>query len=503
MTNESDRPEDLSPSDSSIKPTVPFSPEELIKSILSAVPNIMNMEFVPGPFGTFRIVFTGGSDSDRKDAIDLAVKSGLEIKTDPMEDSPSTDKKPISDEPEVVSTAAPEDSIPECLQGRDYVIQIDEKWSEIHSKGKTIRNKTKTAKGYAENNGILFIALGVDPQKAIDDFELARKKKESEPVTISVSPAEPISMELSPIDTTPKRFTEFPFLVYDLPLEGEDAPPIANDRYLIACDGMGGAGRTRVVVNGEVRKMAYLASRQIIQSADRFMDENYDRIMSESLDIISSEVGQCILTGLEQFVKDNSIVFNKTDRMQKFLPSTFVSVVYKEYEDSIDAIVFWAGDSRAYCVSPEDGLHPLSKDDSAVDYDDMGSIYSQSEISNVSCLDVPFHINYRRYSLKKPCVLFACSDGISQYANSPMDLEAMFIPSGEGFNLCDSIYQFAYTHPHDDRTFAGKVFGVNSFDEFSELMVPRGESVLRMTHEIDECKKEYAEKTRIYTELNR
>ena len=477
------------------------SAEELIKTIISSNSENVSIELIPTSEGKYRIVITNKPDSDEKDSVDTVDEDDLE-KTTPDSDS-NFDKK-IEKPDSTESTDSPEDTKelePDPLEGKDYVIQIDEKWCEIHSKGKSVKNKTKVAKSFAESKGIPFIALGADPKTAIEEFEKEKIKKESE--SAIVKQPEQSYMELSPIDTDPKKYIEFPFLVYDLPLEGEDAPPVANDRYLIACDGMGGAGRTRVVVNGEVRKMAYLASRQIIQSADKYMDENYGRILSESLDSISYELGRCILDGLEQFAEGNSITFNKTDKMQKFLPSTFVSIVYKEQEDAIDVIVFWAGDSRAYYISPEDGLHPLSKDDAAVDYDDMGSIYSQSEISNVPCLDVPFHINYRRYLLKKPCALFVCSDGISQYANSPMDLEAMFIPTSDDFDLCESIYNFAFTHPHDDRTFSGKVYGVSNFVEFSELMRDRGESVLKMTRDIDECKKEYAEKSRIYADLNK
>jgi len=288
-------------------------------------------------------------------------------------------------------------------------------------------------------------------------------------------PKNPESMELAPAPEYVERVQVPPFIVLDLPLAGEDAPPVAaadgNAGRLIVCDGMGGGGGQHVFLDGEVRTMAFAASRCVMAAADAFIKENHGRFMSDGIGDACRELGELMASSLTDCANKNGMAFRRMGTLARFLPTTFASAVYLDEGDAVSVSVIWAGDSRVYCVLPDSGLHPLTKDDSKSEADDQATILQDAPMSNVVSIESPFHLNYRRFTIPKPCMLFASSDGVSQYAGTPMHLEKVLITKGER-TIADSMLDFLKSHGFDDRTFAAAFIGCGE-EEFTESISSR------------------------------
>ena len=140
---------------------------------------------------------------------------------------------------------------------------------------------------------------------------------------------------------------------------------------------------------------------------------------------------------------------------------------------------FNVGDSRLYCLSKNKDnkylLSQLSLDSSVDILDGMDSLYGSEKetmmgdsiihISN-NREEILFSIEYRMFKIPKPAVIFACSDGVYYYLDSPMHLEYMILSSlinsknDEQFRelLSNAINQ----RKNDDRTLALAYFANRS-----------------------------------------
>ncbi|MBR6205003.1 MAG: protein phosphatase 2C domain-containing protein [Candidatus Methanomethylophilaceae archaeon] len=272
---------------------------------------------------------------------------------------------------------------------------------------------------------------------------------------------------------------------FDLPFPGheEDAPPVSNERVAIVCDGLGGAGGVEFKVNGEVHTCAYYASRAVLSIAVKFLEENHEAAFSDDmrhLDQMAEDLRAAIKEGLQKYSDETGINFKgrkSGGSMVKLLPTTLASCVYKESEDSVDVICFWAGDSRCYALG-KDGLHQLTDDDARGYVDAMECIIQDAVMNNVICLDHDFRINWKAYRIPKPCFVFAASDGCFAYLDSPMSFESVFLPRADReFDLEQSITASLEAHVNDDRTLAGHMFGIGSEEEYREAFCPRGDAL--------------------------
>ena len=312
---------------------------------------------------------------------------------------------------------------------------------------------------------------------------------------------------------------------------GQDAYPYASDNFLIVADGLGGSGgfvhketdpafydREKAVKailsvfpdasadgavaryaeeafkdtfeEGRTGESAYFASRflalatiyafeeakifdaEIAASSDGEDDRRFAQAFRDYL--IDKELALANAVGLDK---------NKVPDGMLFLPSTLCVVLYKENADDIDVLVLYAGDSRAYCWD-EEGLRALT-----VDHNDESRMMNNL----IAPLAKPF-IEPRRYRLKKPCAVFAASDGIydSIYTQKPLYLEAVLFDAfakaygdtaaegetdEEKFAACAEKIKADYSGDlgsHDDsNTMAMAMFGYRGFDDFAKVAAKR------------------------------
>ena len=213
------------------------------------------------------------------------------------------------------------------------------------------------------------------------------------------------------------------FTVYK-PLKGhdEDAPPYADDKILVVCDGLGGGGQNRYLYKGEYYTSAYLGSRELSKLFRGYCLRNYDEIcenMQNPCKIISG-LKIFIKESLKKFAVENNFRNVVRGKSMQVLPSTLVSAVYKITEECVETLIISAGDSRAYLLTPDKGLQQLSIDDIA---DDLDAYSKSATMTNNISENNEFHINYAYYKLPKNCILFVASDGCFDHISTPMDWE--------------------------------------------------------------------------------
>lgn len=286
------------------------------------------------------------------------------------------------------------------------------------------------------------------------------------------------------------------FTVY-LPLDGydQDAKPVAKETHFIVCDGLGGDGNSKHSVSDNVYEKdnsAYLGSRKLSEICDEFFSANYDDFFSnDTLKYTVENLKKKIKSDLDQFLILNPRVDSSAGG--EVFPTTLASVVFKENEKNIDAVVIWAGDSRAYVFDLEKGLQQLTKDDVVGEFD--ACFGKDCRMSNCVSQDQQFTLNYSIYKLNKKSVIFVCSDGCFDFLPSPIHFEFEVMRSlfsGENFSASFE-KTFRDINPGDDCTVSGCIFNISKDEMRSFIQYRIYECLNAMKTAIDNSDKKYNE----------
>lgn len=206
---------------------------------------------------------------------------------------------------------------------------------------------------------------------------------------------------------------------------GEDADPsmaIAIDRtstprwMIAAYDGLGGAGsRNLPTVDDAVHTEAFVASRLARTVTETWFWQaaatgqpltDLATPLAERLDSVADECG----------AGDGSAIVSSLHRT---LPTTFVGV----FGTGRDVDVMWAGDSRAYILTPTRGLQQLTVDHVRRP-DTMEQLRNGAPMTNVVEAWSRFRIDRRRVPVPKSQVLYVvATDGMFDYIETPGMLE--------------------------------------------------------------------------------
>lgn len=300
---------------------------------------------------------------------------------------------------------------------------------------------------------------------------------------------------------------------------GEDACPYAGDGIFIVADGLGGRGgypHTRIDrrildrdlfydlvfapvftenVSEEFRVFVTDSFREIFETKDYYFENSattrssgyfasrlvtaialyeltYDpdfdrRILFDSLrrlsadarDEILQEYGDRLAAMLYEKLSNiaDRVGFEVETRISGayLLPSTLAVGLTDEREDGVDAVYFWAGDSRAYFWDA-DGLGQVTEDHE-----------KDETMTNLITLTKPFSVEGRYVSYAKPCLLFNATDGCYKCPvfGSPFDLEYILLQAIVTSDDLDAAMatlgaQFDEIGRHDDsNTMAAETFG--------------------------------------------
>ena len=260
----------------------------------------------------------------------------------------------------------------------------------------------------------------------------------------------------------------------------EDAPPLfgyTTDSKGITCiaaavfDGMGGAG-SRVVTDsdcnllkpGREASMAYLASRIARRELERLW-------WSEPKLLVDREI---IERGFSRALADaySELGFVGTGRlsgsMVRNLPTTFASIqCEKTGENEWEVVSCWAGDSRAFVLTPDSGLQQLTSDD-VEESDPLEQLRGDCRLLNTLDASRQFKVNSTRVRVTSPALLVVATDGLFHYLPTPGSLEYLLLKTLRDADLVTArkLTEISRTGANDDVSLAVIALG---FTEFSDI----------------------------------
>ena len=155
------------------------------------------------------------------------------------------------------------------------------------------------------------------------------------------------------------------------------------------------------------------------------------------------------------------------------LPTTLQIAYYSENFDEVNAVYFWAGDSRAYAWD-ERGLTRVTDD------------HADDEVmTNMVNLSREFMLEGRGFSFKKPCMLINATDGcykcgkFTTQANMENAIMEVFAASdGRKAAAANFAKLFSSIGRHDDsNTMAVGIFGYGGYGKFCESARARSDEL--------------------------
>lgn len=254
---------------------------------------------------------------------------------------------------------------------------------------------------------------------------------------------------------------------------GEDSfcYKIDNDDFLIASfDGLGGSGAKKYE-NYSGKTGAYIASRAVSGVVELWFSESKD----------DKELPNYIQDALDICEKHAD---NKTSRimgsLSKAFPTTASVIVGKISKNEIDAICYWAGDSRCYMLDA-DGLHQLTTDD-LDGQDAMSNLTNDGVMTNVINASTSFEIHNKELVIDHPCILLTATDGCFGYLNSPMEFEHLLIDSlVKSKNITEwkiALNERMHKVTGDDYTLCVAICGFADFEDIQRTFVKRNTYVV-------------------------
>jgi serine/threonine protein phosphatase PrpC len=264
---------------------------------------------------------------------------------------------------------------------------------------------------------------------------------------------------------------------------GEDAEPLLlhnrarHNGIAAVFDGAGGAGAASAGQSlvGEERSHAWVASRTV------------RGLVEESFLATHQSGGHLEADRLREHLTERLGTLRAKGRrkiqgsMRRELPTTLAAVAYQVQPDRVSWRVLWAGDSRAFLLTPRNGLQQLSLDDTD-SQDALELLVDDPIMTNMVCADRPFTINSVLGEAGMPCVILCATDGFFGYVNTPAEFEHVLLDTLMSSVTCeqwsDMLATTVSAYSGDDASLALAAFGFENFDRFRGAFAGRAESVV-------------------------
>lgn len=216
--------------------------------------------------------------------------------------------------------------------------------------------------------------------------------------------------------------------------KGEDAEPTLrlhdSGRGLIAAyDGTGGAGAAvaRRLRDGTELTGAYVASRLARDLVEAWAGRRIEK--GRAIDD-PAQLADWMYRALQDeatTVPDTSGTMRGS--LSRILPTTAAAVVFAPAPDgdgAMHADALWAGDSRAFLLSPGQGLQVLTIDDTR-ETDALALIRNDQPMTNLVSADKRFRLNHRAIETSGLSVLLVATDGCFGYVPTPAHFEFLLL----------------------------------------------------------------------------
>jgi serine/threonine protein phosphatase PrpC len=210
---------------------------------------------------------------------------------------------------------------------------------------------------------------------------------------------------------------------------GEDAPPTwlhhdGSRRGVIAVyDGVGGSGGRSVGRTPDEQDVsgAFVGSR----AARLALEEWFVATVAKRPVNEAGDLREALLDGLN---RTGIAPGRARGAMVRHLPTTLAAIEYEATGESTELAARWAGDSRAYIMTPSRGLQAISRDDTQ-DSDALLLLANDQPMTNVVCADRSFQVNEYRLAdpQARPVVLVCATDGFYNYVPTPAHFEHLLL----------------------------------------------------------------------------
>lgn len=238
-------------------------------------------------------------------------------------------------------------------------------------------------------------------------------------------------------------------------------------------DGMGGAGH-RIISAPEFSELkpgmkvskAYLASRVARRVFEDLWWSNptgfvEGELLSERFSRALDDTHARLGSGAEGRLSGS---------MVRHLPTTFASVQCEQV-DRREWIVeaSWAGDSRAFVLTPHAGLQQLTCDD-VEEPDPLEQLRGDHRLLNALDALRRFKVNSNRVRVNSPALLVVATDGLFHYLPTPGSLEYHLLSTlrDSEIRTAAELIKITRAAANDDVSFAVVALG---FSRFSELLL--------------------------------
>ena len=241
---------------------------------------------------------------------------------------------------------------------------------------------------------------------------------------------------------------------------------------------MGGAG-SRIVTDSECgllkpgrqASMAYLASRIARRELEQLwwsdpkllvdreiMERGFARALADAYKGLGS-AGTSRLSG--------SMVRN--------LPTTFASLQCEQIgANEWEVVSSWAGDSRAFALTPDSGLQQLTSDD-VEESDPLEQLRGDCRLLNTLDASRQFKVNSKHVTVIAPALLIVATDGLFHYLPTPGSLEYLLLKTLRDADLetARKLTEISRTGANDDVSLVVIALGFTDFSDIRLLFRSR------------------------------
>lgn len=169
-------------------------------------------------------------------------------------------------------------------------------------------------------------------------------------------------------------------------------------------------------------------------------------------------------------------------RMRRELPTTMAALRYRRRGGGLECRALWAGDSRAYLLTPGGGLQVLTRDHTD-EADALEQLLQDPPMTNVICADRPFRIDQADHGVPLPCVLVCATDGFFGYLDTPAHFECHLLrelrDARDAADWADLLCARVAGYTADDASLSLAAIGYRDFEQLRDAFSRRTDDVLR------------------------
>ncbi|WBP89273.1 PP2C family protein-serine/threonine phosphatase [Kitasatospora cathayae] len=254
---------------------------------------------------------------------------------------------------------------------------------------------------------------------------------------------------------------------------GEDADPLvlhhlpSRTGLVAVFDGAGGAGSGPSWTNGRglSRSGAWTGSRVARLAVELWFRDCVEHHRPPEARVLEDRLRE-VLDAARPAVRSKVV-----GTMRRQLPTTMAAIRYRIGDTGVSVRTLWAGDSRAYVLTPSEGLQVLTRDHTD-ETDALAQLIQDPPMTNMVCADRPFRVESHAVPLNGPCVLLCATDGFFGYLWTPGDFESVLLESlqksSDEADWAARLSRKVEQYTADDASLALVTIGFSDFRELCE-----------------------------------